>query len=181
MNNVAVALQHAHQAHDIDRVLIFDIDLHHGKFVIRIHTPQLCKTDHELPDASGTQSLVWDINAKAAEAAASQSSSPKGKGRSNATSSKRPLRVFYGSLHDILSYPCETGDPQIVANASVRLAAHDQHICNVHLQPYSSQSQFHTQVYPSYQKDLFGAATEFCKATQADPSRTLIVVSAGQA
>lgn len=31
VNNVAVALQHAHQNHEIDRVVIFDIDLHHGK------------------------------------------------------------------------------------------------------------------------------------------------------
>lgn len=102
--------------------------------------------------------------------------SPKGKHK---TQQKRPLKVFYGSLHDILSFPCESGDPQLVANASVRLAAHDQHICNVHLKPYTSANQFHAEVYPTYQQDLFGAATQFCKATQADPAKTLIVISAG--
>lgn len=107
---------------------------------------------------------------------ATPANSPKGKGK---VPRKRPLKVFYGSLHDILSFPCETGDPQLVANASVRLAAHDQHICNVHIKPYNSAAHFHTEVYPTYQADLFGAATQFCKATSADPTKTLIVISAG--
>lgn len=127
--------------------------------------------------------MVWDINAKAAvaAAAASKTGTPKGKGKQQQQPPpKRPLKVFYGSLHDILSFPCETGDPHIVANASVRLAAHGQHISNVHLKPYTSSSQFHSEVYPQYQHGLFGAAKEFCKDTQADPSKTLFIISAGR-
>ena len=33
VNNVAVAAAHAHLQHNIKRVVIFDIDLHHGTFV----------------------------------------------------------------------------------------------------------------------------------------------------
>jgi histone deacetylase HOS3 len=31
VNNVAVAAAHAHLKHNVNRVVIFDIDLHHGE------------------------------------------------------------------------------------------------------------------------------------------------------
>lgn len=72
----------AHTTYGIKRAIVLDFDLHHG---------------------NGTQSIVWSINAEttrkdeeaAAQRAAGQIPPPSG------------LKVFYGSVHDILSYPCE--------------------------------------------------------------------------
>lgn len=44
---------------------------------------------------------------------------------------KRGLKIFYGSLHDIESYPCEDGTPELVRDASTCIAgAHGQWIWN---------------------------------------------------
>jgi histone deacetylase HOS3 len=60
------------------------------------------------------------------------------------TSTKPGLRLFYASAHDILSYPCEGGDPELVRDASVSLphGAHGQWIENVHLETYESEREF---------------------------------------
>lgn len=48
---------------------------------------------------NGTQSIVWQIN----EETHRQTLENKGK----ELGSKAGLKIFYGSIHDILSYPCE--------------------------------------------------------------------------
>ena len=60
------------------------------------------------------------------------------------TPTKPGLRLFYASAHDILSYPCEAGDPELVRDASVSLphGAHGQWIENVHLETYESEREF---------------------------------------
>lgn len=78
VNNVVIGTAHAHLKHGIKRVVILDIDLHHG---------------------NGTQSLIWQINEETyrqtlEHAYAKNDASPG-------------LQVYYGSLHDILSFPCE--------------------------------------------------------------------------
>ena len=75
-----IAIAHLH--YGIRRAIILDFDLHHG---------------------NGTQSIVWSINAEtsrqedesSARVAAGQDPLPSG------------LKVYYASLHDILSFPCE--------------------------------------------------------------------------
>lgn len=124
VNNVAVAATHAHSVHGIDRVIVLDIDLHHG---------------------NGTQALAWRINAEAnaadADRAARLSTAREPRSRRRATleqlladeqvAGPRALRMFYGSVHDIESYPCEDGDVEMIRNASVCLAgAHSQWIWN---------------------------------------------------
>jgi hypothetical protein len=69
----------AHIQHGIKRAVIFDIDLHHG---------------------NGTQSIVWQINEESYRRRIENEFNP------NATD-ESGLQVFYGSIHDILSYPCE--------------------------------------------------------------------------
>ena len=65
---------------------------------------------------------------------------------SNTTSTptKPGLQLFYASAHDILSYPCEDGNPELVRDASVSLpnGAHGQWIENVHLETYESEREF---------------------------------------
>lgn len=60
------------------------------------------------------------------------------------THTKPGLRLFYASAHDILSYPCEDGNPDLVRDASVSLphGAHGQWIENVHLETYESEREF---------------------------------------
>ena len=134
-----VAAAHAYRTHSVDRVVILDIDLHHG---------------------NGTQALAWRRNSDAAAADAQRHAklqsmlrnmqrSGTGSSRQAARAAEaartpwekmlyeeslvgpRAQRVFYGSLHDIESFPCENGDPDLIRNASVCLAgAHGQWIWN---------------------------------------------------
>lgn len=137
VNNAIVASAHAYLTHSIDRVVIFDIDLHHG---------------------NGTQNLVWRINSDAnkhdaarSERIAALRSAALDRARSALHSrrhgkvvlseeeerkiedeaGKRGLRIFYGSLHDIESFPCEDGDAGMIKDASVCVeGAHGQWIWN---------------------------------------------------
>jgi histone deacetylase HOS3 len=78
----------AHLKHGLNRVVVFDIDLHHG---------------------NGTQAIAWSLNEEAFRAETEEPEEPAVKQEEEAerTASKPKLKVFYGSLHDILSYPCE--------------------------------------------------------------------------
>ncbi len=115
MNNVVVAAAHgkprvdsfyihshdyaAHLKHNINRVVIFDIDLHHGQLV-RVSSIPLDSLLNLTPHSgNGTQALVWQIN--------EDSYRQKLEQESGAPSSKPGLQVYYGSIHDVLSYPCE--------------------------------------------------------------------------
>ncbi|SCV68298.1 BQ2448_419 [Microbotryum intermedium] len=166
LNNAAVAAAHAHLNHGVERVVILDIDLHHG---------------------NGTQDIAWRINAEANRAIKElQARSPrKGLPRKGATPPRRTdLQIMYASLHDIFSYPCEDGDPAMVQAASLNLAGgHSQWISNVHLEPFETEAEFHEKLYPKYRQGLLVAATRFLEQTAArdgeDENRTLIIISAG--
>lgn len=144
VNNAVVASAHAYLTHGIDRVVVFDIDLHHG---------------------NGTQNLAWRINADAnkrdderAERIASLRAAAlerarqalgTGTGRAHASrvakvalseqdeveirkqAGPRAMRIFYSSLHDIESFPCEDGDASMIKDASTCVeGAHGQWIWN---------------------------------------------------
>jgi len=78
--------------------------------------------DFDLQNGNGTQELVMQLNEK--------------------QDKKKKFNIFYGSLHDILSYPTEIYDPIKVATASMCLMDHGQHIWNVHLEKYSNKAHF---------------------------------------
>ncbi|KAK0552497.1 histone deacetylase [Tilletia horrida] len=210
-SNAVVAAAHAYIQHGIDRVVILDIDLHHG---------------------NGTQALAWRINNETLHAdqareeriaehqrALAHTNSPKANRHSTrkaaAAGAKHPpeddnggleatdgiagsgggstdgggllpldlgprgLKIFYGSLHDIESYPCETGDAELVRDASTCIAgAHGQWIWNVHLDSYASEAEFDA-LYASKYTALFTQARHFLRSTAADPARTLLILSAG--
>jgi histone deacetylase HOS3 len=48
---------------------------------------------------NGTQSIVWQINEETYRTSLEDEASE--------SSSRSSLQVYYGSMHDILSYPCE--------------------------------------------------------------------------
>lgn len=156
-----------------------------------------CRQHH----GNGTQEIVWRINSEAQKlpqerqrTAQTPSSSPR-----KSTSPRKaavplpsapsadPLRIMYGSLHDIWSYPCEEGDASLVSAASLVVAGgHGQHISNVHLEPYDDEGDFHRRLYEGYREGLLGAAERFCRQTaggvgqeEEDAKRTLVIVSAG--
>ncbi|GAA5980834.1 hypothetical protein JCM10908_003885 [Rhodotorula pacifica] len=205
VNNVAVAAAHAHLEHGVDRVVIFDIDLHHG---------------------NGTQEIAWRINAEAHDIlearererqrqAAMQTKTPRSSprkssprkgsqsgaseagevkkeegevgGKAKEEEEKNPLRIMYASLHDIWSYPCEDGDPALVAAASLVLTGgHGQYISNVHLEPWETEADFHERLYPRYREGLIGKAEEFVRLTKGAEekeedarAKTLVIVSLG--
>ncbi|KAM0793404.1 hypothetical protein ACM66B_000856 [Microbotryomycetes sp. NB124-2] len=169
VNNVAVAAAHAHQKHGISRVVVLDIDLHHG---------------------NGTQEIAWRINSEANQALLRLTSSPRKASPKKATSDQGPaappsLQIFYGSLHDIYSYPCEDGDMYNIQAASINMAGgHSQWISNIHLDSFDDETDFYQRLYPQYRDKLLGAAREFVKKTaNADAaeqaSKTLVIISAG--
>ncbi|KIY61773.1 Arginase/deacetylase [Cylindrobasidium torrendii FP15055 ss-10] len=136
INNVAIAAAHAHLKHGVNRAVIFDIDLHHG---------------------NGTQSIAWQIN----EETYRQTLESEG----GAPHVKPGPMIFYGSVHDILSYPCEDGTPNLVQAASVSIhGAHGQHIENVHLEAYEDEERFHGQLYAKY-STLLSKAERFLDTT----------------
>ena len=86
--------------------------------------------DFDLHHGDGSQRIAWDHNARA--------NGLKG----NSAAWKRTT-IGYFSLHDINSYPCESGAPDKVRNASVCVdSAHNQSVWNVHLQPWRSEAEF---------------------------------------
>ncbi|KAG6872232.1 hypothetical protein C0995_011736 [Termitomyces sp. Mi166 len=140
VNNIAIGAAHAHLKHGVNRVIIFDIDLHHEA-------------------GNGTQAIIWQINEETyrlkleAEAGVPPPSKPG-------------LQVYYGSTHDILSYPCEDGKPELVQAASVSLHnAHGQYIENVHLQTYSTEQQFWDVLYKEQYSKILRKAEDFLDGT----------------
>lgn len=79
----------AHLEHGVDRVIIFDIDLHHG---------------------NGTQQIAWRLNALAHNILRNRQkpSSPRKGSPKKQVPPSEPLspvlQIFYGSLHDVDSY-----------------------------------------------------------------------------
>ncbi|KAH9065493.1 Arginase/deacetylase [Lactarius vividus] len=151
VNNIAVGAAHAHLKHGMNRVVILDIDLHHG---------------------NGTQSIVWQINEDAYRT----------KLEADAGAPVKPsLQLYYGSVHDILSFPCEDGKPDMVQAASVSIhGPHGQYIENVHLEPFESEEQFWDVHYRGAYSKLLSKAEDFVKNTGgASSDDTLIFISAG--
>ncbi|KAF8058708.1 histone deacetylase complex protein [Lyophyllum atratum] len=152
VNNVAIGAAHAHLQHGINRVVILDIDLHHG---------------------NGTQSLVWQIN--------EETYRQKLEVEAGAVPPAKPgLQAYYGSIHDVLSFPCEDGKPELIQAASVSLHhAHGQYIENVHLQTYTSEEHFWDILYKEQYTRILRKAEEFLDATGGPGDDVLVFISCG--
>ncbi|KAJ7133431.1 histone deacetylase domain-containing protein [Mycena epipterygia] len=150
VNNVAIGAAHAHLQHGIDRIVIFDIDLHHG---------------------NGTQAIAWQINEETYRQTL--------EAEAGAPPSKKGPQVYYGSIHDILSYPCEDGKAELVQAASVSLhGAHGQYIENVHLQTYTSPEHWEKLYTEQYSK-ILRKAEDFLDSTGGPGADVLVFISCG--
>lgn len=94
------------------------------------------------------------------------------------------MQVYYGSVHDVLSYPCEVtwpetsvilyfliysfqdGKPELVQAASVSIhQAHGQYIENVHMQSYNSEPHFWDVLYKEQYGRILRKAEDFLRTT----------------
>ncbi|KAF8349605.1 Arginase/deacetylase [Amanita rubescens] len=151
VNNVAVAAAHAHQKYGVQRIVIFDIDLHHG---------------------NGTQSIIWQINEETYRQTLEK--------EAGGIVSKTGPQIYYGSIHDILSFPCEDGKVELVQAASASIhKAHGQYIENIHLEPYSSEDQFWEVLYNHKYRRLLKKAEEFLADTGGPGNDVLVFISCG--
>jgi histone deacetylase HOS3 len=117
--------------------------------------------DIDLHHGNGTQELVRQLNKR---------NPPK------ETEKNKSLKLFYGSLHDILSYPCETGKDSYIDAASLCLMDHGQYIWNIHLDSWKTLQDFE-QSYTEKYSHLLKKTESFFKGH--DPRYCLIMISAG--
>ncbi|KAJ8591919.1 Arginase/deacetylase [Rhizopogon salebrosus TDB-379] len=156
VNNVAIGAAHAHLMHGIQRVVILDIDLHHG---------------------NGTQSIIWQINEETYRQTLESEYSPS---ESNSPPSKHGPQIFYGSIHDVLSFPCEDGKMSLVQAASTSIhGPHGQHIENIHLQTYDSEPYFWDILYKERYSALLRKAAEFLDSTGGPGDDVMVFISCG--
>lgn len=133
LNNVHVGVEYAAQSHGLTHAAIIDFDLHHG---------------------DGSQSIAWDRNSK--------NNIKRITAKPNSKLKLGP-DIGYYSLHDINSYPCESGDDEKVQAASLCIEnAHGQSIWNVHLQTWKTEDEF-WHLYESRYKVLLEKARVFLR------------------
>ena len=130
--------------------------------------------DFDLHHGDGSQSITWAHNARIASL-------------SKNTPMSKKTAIGYFSLHDINSYPCESGDEDKVRNASLCIEnAHGQNIWNVHLQPWSTSVEF-WRLYGERYIVLLDKARNFLRSHSdrlrassiSPPPKAVIFLSAG--
>lgn len=136
---------------------------------------------------NGTQSIVWQIN----EETYRQTLESEG----GAPTQQTGPQVYYGSIHDILSYPCEVrriiqpnyselpadvlqdGKVSLVQAASVSIhKSHGQYIENVHLEQYSSEEHFWGVLYEEKYRKVLDKAQDFLDHTGGPGDDVLVFI-----
>lgn len=130
--------------------------------------------DIDLHHGDGSQDITWNYNERRAYS--------KGKG---GMAQWKKGSIGYFSLHDIQSYPCESGNLEKTVNASVCIEdAHGQNIWNVHLKPWESKAEF-WELYETRYSVLVEKAQSFLKMQSArlrhagKTPKSAVFVSAG--
>ncbi|KAI5777743.1 histone deacetylase domain-containing protein [Geopyxis carbonaria] len=117
--------------------------------------------DFDLHHGDGSQAIAWSLN----DLGELKNVSKK------RTSGINVPTIGYFSMHDINSFPCESGVVEIVRNASVNIEAHNQFIHNVHMKSYNTKEEF-WELYETRYKSLITKAREFlAKASQEIPKK----------
>ncbi|TGZ78430.1 Arginase/deacetylase [Ascodesmis nigricans] len=159
LNNIHLAIAHAARHYGLTHAVILDFDLHHG---------------------DGSQAITWSLN----DLATRRPSSSKSKSKRTGPSFQIPT-IGYFSMHDINSFPCESGVAETIRNASINLeGAHNQWIRNIHLTPYTTNDEF-WDLYNSRYSGLITSARRFLlhhqklTSTQHRAFKPAIFLSAG--
>ncbi|THG97089.1 hypothetical protein EW026_g4841 [Hermanssonia centrifuga] len=115
--------------------------------------------DIDLHHGNGTQAITWEIN-------------------HDTHMDQAGMRIFYGSIHDILSYPCEEGKADAIKDASISIGGqYGQWIENIHLRPYQSDEQFWLD-YESLYSKIFEKAAAFVE-NAAKGEEVMVFLSCG--
>ncbi|KAI0161043.1 Arginase/deacetylase [Hypoxylon sp. FL1284] len=155
VNNVHVGIMHGIMNHGLTHAAIIDFDLHHG---------------------DGSQAIAMAHGARFHN---------RGAGLHKNAPAWQKTTIGYFSMHDINSYPCEDGDIDKIANASVCVSEKQSlSIWNVHLDNFGDDKEFWT-LYQNKYSVLLGKAyryllseTERCRASGIEP-KAAIFISAG--
>lgn len=110
--------------------------------------------DFDLHHGDGSQSIAWTLN------------------------ETTPNAIGYYSLHDIYSYPCESGNIDKIREASVSISAHGHNIHNVILEPYRDLDDF-DRLYEQKYTSIFRAAERYLAEGRTKGEKTMICISAG--
>ncbi|CAR28733.1 ZYRO0F10780p [Zygosaccharomyces rouxii] len=162
LNNAHVAIEYAKDRFGVTHAAILDFDLHHG---------------------DGTQDICWK---RAGFRPDEEDEDSPGYDSFGKKFAEYP-RVGYFSMHDINSFPTESGyaTKENVKNASTCIMnAHDVNIWNIHLSPWETEEDF-AKLYHTKYRSLFVKADEFFKqgkiemAAQNKPFKGLVVISSG--
>ena len=190
LNNVQIAIEYAFDSYDVTHVAVLDFDLHHGD-----GTQDICWQRAGFKPSGNSESQdVYnggDGTGDADDDTRSRDSSYDEFGKRKATFPK----VGYFSMHDINSFPTESGFAvkENIMNASTCVMnSHDVNIWNVHLAEWSDEEEF-MKLYRSRYRTLFAKADEFFENARAQyeqdnidgsskhrkPFKGLVVISAG--
>lgn len=162
LNNAHVSIEYAADAYGVTHAVILDFDLHHG---------------------DGTQDICWK---RAGFRPDEEEEGTPGYNEFGKKFAKFP-HVAYFSMHDINSFPTESGyaTKSNIKNASTCIMnAHDVNIWNVHLSPWETEEDFN-KLYQSKYRTIFAKSDDFFKAAKLEmealgkPFKGLVVISAG--
>ncbi|KAH3663907.1 hypothetical protein WICMUC_005897 [Wickerhamomyces mucosus] len=190
INNAHIAIEYSGQKEGVTHAVILDIDLHHGDGSQDIcydragFEPDFGESEENLGEKAESEDL------KNKEAQDKLPEVPY----DNTPEERTPKtpKVGYFSIHDINSFPTELGQASLndIKNASVCISSHDLNIWNVHLEPYSTEEEFHQHYSNKYSAILRKAEEFFIKSRLSHerermtneslpPFKALVVVSAG--
>lgn len=189
INNANVAIEYAYENYGVTHAVVLDFDLHHGD-----GTQDICwkragfKPDDDNEDVVDKKGIkkekINHHNDKTSENSTNDSNNAYNEfGKKFAEFPK----VGYFSIHDINSFPTETGfaTKENIKNASTCIMnSHDLNIWNIHLQSWSTIDEFN-KLYRSKYRTIFAKADEFFKIgklemeARGEPFKGLVVISAG--
>ncbi|QLG70450.1 hypothetical protein HG535_0A03890 [Zygotorulaspora mrakii] len=162
LNNAHVSIEYAADRYGVTHAVILDFDLHHG---------------------DGTQDICWK---RAGFRPEEEEKDSDGYDEFGKKFSEFP-QVGYFSMHDINSFPTESGyaTKDNIKNASTCIMnAHDVNIWNIHLSEWKTEEEFN-KLYQSKYRTLFAKADDFFRSAKLQmeelgkPYKALVVISAG--
>ncbi|KIP05798.1 hypothetical protein PHLGIDRAFT_73641, partial [Phlebiopsis gigantea 11061_1 CR5-6] len=117
--------------------------------------------DTDLHHGNGTQQIVQQINEQRAKSKTGQES--------------RPI-MFFGSMHDIKSYPCSDQKPGTTAAALLCRSGEDgQWIENTMMVSWNSEDEFWKAYHDRYGR-LITQAQRFIQTTKASPDKVMVLM-----
>ncbi|KAK5774046.1 histone deacetylase PWA37_001052 [Arxiozyma heterogenica] len=198
LNNAHIAIEYAFDKYDVTHAVILDFDLHHGDGSQAIcwkragFKPDDSDRNEHISNYKSKKNIKYDeLNNNITDNKVDSSENYNDDNIDNYNDFGKKLarfpKVGYFSLHDINSFPTETGyaTSENIKNASTCIMnSHDLNIWNIHLSPWDNEEDF-MKLYRSKYRTLFAKADEFFKLSKQEmlklkkPFKGLVVISAG--